>query len=75
MPEELQGQPVARCRNVWKLDKPKVGGPGNYYVEAGTDDPSDILKGVDKALLITRVGETEWTTRSLFETDLPRLDG
>ena len=30
---------------------------------------------VMEALLITRVGETEWTTRSLFETDLPRLDG
>lgn len=28
---------------------------------------------VMEALLITRVGESEWTTRSLFETDLPRL--
>ncbi len=27
-----------------------------------------------QALLITRVGESEWTTQSLFETDLPRLD-
>ena len=26
-----------------------------------------------EALLITRVGESEWQTRSLFETDLPRL--
>jgi protein-L-isoaspartate(D-aspartate) O-methyltransferase len=28
---------------------------------------------VMQALLITRVGESEWTTESLFETDLPRL--
>ncbi len=26
-----------------------------------------------EALLITRVSESEWTTQSLFETDLPRL--
>jgi len=30
---------------------------------------------VMEALLITRVGESEWTTQSLFETDLPRLGG
>ncbi len=28
---------------------------------------------VMQALLITRVGESEWMTQSLFETDLPRL--
>ena len=28
---------------------------------------------VMEALLITRVGNSEWTTQSLFETDLPRL--
>ena len=28
---------------------------------------------VMQALLITRIGATEWTTQSLFETDLPRL--
>ena len=28
---------------------------------------------VMQALLITRVGDVEWTTQSLFETDLPRL--
>ena len=28
---------------------------------------------VMEAQLITRVGESEWTTQSLFETDLPRL--
>jgi protein-L-isoaspartate(D-aspartate) O-methyltransferase len=28
---------------------------------------------VMQAMLITRVGEAEWTTQSLFETDLPRL--
>ena len=26
-----------------------------------------------EALLITRVSTSEWTTQSLFETDLPRL--
>ena len=30
---------------------------------------------VMEALLITRVSESEWTTQSLFETDLPRLNG
>ena len=30
---------------------------------------------VMEALLITRVSETEWSTQSLFETDLPRLGG
>ncbi len=30
---------------------------------------------VMQALLITRVGEQEWHTQSLFETDLPRLAG
>lgn len=30
---------------------------------------------VMQALLITRVSESEWTTQSLFETDLPRLGG
>lgn len=28
---------------------------------------------VMQALLVTRVGDSEWTTQSLFETDLPRL--
>ena len=28
---------------------------------------------VMQALLIKRIGESEWTTQSLFETDLPRL--
>lgn len=28
---------------------------------------------VMQALLVTRIGELEWTTQSLFETDLPRL--
>lgn len=30
---------------------------------------------VMEALLITRVSDDEWTTRSLFETNLPRLAG
>lgn len=30
---------------------------------------------VMEALLVTRVGENEWHTQSLFETDLPRLAG
>ena len=41
---------------------------GRLFVVVG-DSP------VMEALLITRVGESEWTTRSLFETDLPRLAG
>ena len=28
---------------------------------------------VMEALLVTRIGESEWSTASLFETDLPRL--
>ena len=39
---------------------------GRLFVVVG-DSP------VMEALLITRVGESEWTTQSLFETDLPRL--
>ncbi len=42
----------------------KVG--GRLFVIVG-DSP------VMEALLITRVGESEWSTQSLFETDLPRL--
>ena len=41
---------------------------GRLFVVVG-DSP------VMEALLISRVGESEWVTRSLFETDLPRLDG
>ena len=26
-----------------------------------------------QAMLVTRIGDTEWTTMSLFETDLPAL--
>ena len=39
---------------------------GRMFVIAGSSP-------VMQALLITRVGESEWTTQSLFETDLPRL--
>jgi protein-L-isoaspartate(D-aspartate) O-methyltransferase len=39
---------------------------GRMFVVTG-DSP------VMEALLITRLGESEWTTQSLFETDLPRL--
>ena len=39
---------------------------GRLFVVVG-DSP------VMEALLITRVSESEWTTSSLFETDLPRL--
>ena len=41
---------------------------GRLFVVAG-ESP------VMQALLVTRVGEQEWITRSLFETDLPRLSG
>ena len=39
---------------------------GRLFVIAGQSP-------VMEALLITRVSESEWTTQSLFETDLPRL--
>ena len=35
--------------------------------------PSAMQGTTMQALLVTRAGATEWTTRSLFETDLPRL--
>ena len=41
---------------------------GRLFVIVG-DSP------VMEAMLITRLGDSEWTTRSLFETDLPRLEG
>ncbi len=33
VPGDQEGQATARCQNLWKLDKPVVGGPGNYYIE------------------------------------------
>jgi multidrug efflux pump subunit AcrA (membrane-fusion protein) len=50
VPEELKGEAVARCRNLWKLDKPVVGGPGNYYAEAnaiGQDDAGHFVWKVE----------------------------
>lgn len=41
---------------------------GRLFVIVGTSP-------VMEALLITRVGEQEWTSESLFETDLPALIG
>jgi len=35
VPEQLKGEALARCRNLWKLDKSEVGGMGNYYAEIG----------------------------------------
>ena len=29
-------------------------GPFNFYVEAGTDDPDEILRDLDRALVLTR---------------------
>jgi multidrug efflux pump subunit AcrA (membrane-fusion protein) len=51
VPEEFQGQAVARCRHLWKLDKPEVGGSGNYYAETGAiqqDDEGHFVWKVDK---------------------------
>ena len=33
VPDELEGKGIAECRNLWKLDKPDIAGPGNYYAE------------------------------------------
>jgi len=33
MPDELKGKGVATCRTLWNLEKPEVGGEGNYYAE------------------------------------------
>ena len=33
MPDELKEEGVATCRTLWNLDKPDVGGEGNYYAE------------------------------------------
>ena len=41
VPAELKGEAVARCRNLWKLDKPEVGGPGNYYAETDAIQQDD----------------------------------
>ena len=41
IPEELQGESVARCKNLWKLDKPIVGDSGNYYAEEGAIQQDD----------------------------------
>lgn len=50
--------------------------PENLKRLLKTDGRLFIVTGnspVMEALLITRVGESEWSTQSLFETDLPRL--
>jgi multidrug efflux pump subunit AcrA (membrane-fusion protein) len=33
VPDEMEGKGIAECRNLWKLDKPDIDGPGNYYAE------------------------------------------
>ena len=33
VPDELAGKGIAECRNLWILDKPDIGGQGNYYAE------------------------------------------
>jgi len=33
VPNELKGKGTAECRNLWKLEKPDIGGEGNYYAE------------------------------------------
>ncbi len=50
--------------------------PDNLKQALRTDGRLFVIVGespVMEALLITRVGASEWTTQSLFETDLPRL--
>jgi protein-L-isoaspartate(D-aspartate) O-methyltransferase len=50
--------------------------PGNLQQALKTGGRMFVIVGhspVMQALLITRIGESEWTTQSLFETDLPRL--
>jgi len=46
--------------------KPALKTGGRMFVVVG-------YSPVMQALLITRIGASEWTTQSLFETDLPRL--
>ncbi len=41
VPESMQGEPIARCRNLWKLDKPVVDGPGNFFIEEGAIQQDD----------------------------------
>lgn len=33
MPDELKAEGIATCRNLWMLEKPDVGGQGNFYAE------------------------------------------
>ena len=50
--------------------------PQNLKLALKTGGRMFVIVGrspVMEALLITRVGASEWTRRSLFETDLPRL--
>ncbi len=51
--------------------------PDNLKLALKTGGRMFIVVGhspVMQALLVTRVGASEWTTQSLFETDLPRLN-
>jgi protein-L-isoaspartate(D-aspartate) O-methyltransferase len=56
---------VARVDDVWRLS---LALGGRLFIVTGQ---SPIME----ALLITRVGEREWTQESLFETELPPLRG
>lgn len=50
--------------------------PGNLQEALKIGGRMFVIVGhspVMQALLITRIGNAEWTTQSLFETDLPRL--
>ena len=78
---EFEDANAFNCKYDQAFDVIAVGGsvikvPENLKLALGVGGRMFIIVGrspVMQALLITRVGNDEWTTHSLFETDLPAL--
>ncbi len=65
VPDEMKGTQFARCRNLWKLHKAEVGGPGNYYAEV------DAIQQDDKGYFVWRAKNL--TVPQLYEDFDPVL--
>jgi PmbA protein len=48
----MDGPPMGNARRGSYASPSRIG-PSNFYVEAGTDDPGALVRGLDRALAIT----------------------
>lgn len=65
VPDAMKGKEFARCRNLWKLHKAEVDGPGNYYAEV------DAIQQDDKGYFVWRARNL--TVDQLYEDFDPVL--